>query len=125
MVDFEVPKRFGLRQTIADTLGIGGIMRGLRTISSRGIEPQRVGALPRHVAALVQTNVNVQGLTVQAAVTGRREPVCDAAMLDPHTGAELTLDEIAALVDACSRPLGTGCRRSRWAHVTGPRHARG
>ena len=32
MVDFEVPKRFGLRQTIADTLGVGGIMRGLRTI---------------------------------------------------------------------------------------------
>ena len=32
VVDFEVPKRYGLRQTIADTLGIGGIMRGLRTI---------------------------------------------------------------------------------------------
>ena len=32
VIDFEVPKRYGLRQTIADTLGIGGIMRGLRTI---------------------------------------------------------------------------------------------
>ena len=32
VVDFEVPKRFGLRQTIADTIGVGGIMRGLRTI---------------------------------------------------------------------------------------------
>jgi alpha-galactosidase len=32
VIDFEVPKRFGLRQTIGDTLGIGGIMRGLRTI---------------------------------------------------------------------------------------------
>ena len=32
VVDFEVPKRYGLRQTIADTLGVGGIMRGLRTI---------------------------------------------------------------------------------------------
>ena len=32
LIDFEVPKRFGLRQTIADTIGIGGIMRGLRTI---------------------------------------------------------------------------------------------
>ena len=31
-LDFEVPKRFGLRQTIADTLGVGGIMRALRTI---------------------------------------------------------------------------------------------
>ena len=32
IIDFEVPKKFGLRQTIADTLGIGGIMRALRTI---------------------------------------------------------------------------------------------
>ena len=32
VIDFDIPKQFGLRQTIADTLGIGGIMRGLRTI---------------------------------------------------------------------------------------------
>src|SRR5215510_11934435 len=30
VIDFEIPKKYGLRQTIADTLGIGGIMRGLR-----------------------------------------------------------------------------------------------
>ena len=65
----------------------------------RGIEPRPVGALPRHLAALIQTNVNVQGLTVAAALTGRREPVYHAAMLDPHTGAELPLDEIEELVD--------------------------
>ena len=67
--------------------------------SSRGIEPQPVGALPRHLAALIQTNVNVQGLTVEAALTGRREAVHQAAMLDPHTAAELSLDEVARLVD--------------------------
>ena len=49
--------------------------------------------------ALIQTNVNVQGLTVAAALTGRREPVYHAAMLDPHTAAELPLDEIEELVD--------------------------
>jgi alpha-galactosidase len=65
----------------------------------RGIEPCPVGALPRHLAALIQTNVNVQGLTVDAALTGRREPVYHAAMLDPHTAAELPLDEIEELVD--------------------------
>ena len=65
-----------------------------------GIEPQPVGALPRHLAALIQTNVSVQGLTVEAALTGRCAPVYHAAMLDPHTAAELPLDEIAALVDA-------------------------
>jgi len=64
-----------------------------------GIEPQAVGALPRQLAALMQTNVNVQGLTVEAALTGRRDAVYQAAMLDPHTAAELSLDEIHALVD--------------------------
>jgi alpha-galactosidase len=48
----------------------------------------------------MQTNVNVQGLTVEAALSGRREAIYHAAMLDPHTAAELPLDEIAALVDA-------------------------
>jgi len=64
-----------------------------------GIEPEAVGALPRHLAALMQTNVNVQGLTVEAALTGRRDAVYHAAMLDPHTAAELSLDEIERLVD--------------------------
>ncbi len=68
--------------------------------SERGIVPQTVGPLPRHLAALMQTNVNVQGLTVEAALTGRREPVHHAAMLDPHTAGELPLNEIAELVDA-------------------------
>ena len=67
--------------------------------SAQGIEPQPVGALPRQLAALMQTNVNVQGLTVEAALTGRREAIYQAAMLDPHTAAELSLDEIASLVD--------------------------
>jgi alpha-galactosidase len=66
---------------------------------ANGIEPQAVGRLPRVLAALMQTNVSVQGLTVEAALTGRREPVHHAAMLDPHTAAELPIDEIAALVD--------------------------
>ena len=57
--------------------------------SERGIEPQRVGALPRQLAALMQTNVNVQGLTVDAALTGDRAAARHAAMLDPHTGGEL------------------------------------
>jgi len=67
--------------------------------SAQGIEPQPVGVLPRQLAALMQTNVNVQGLTVEAALTGRREAIYQAAMLDPHTAAELSLDEITALVD--------------------------
>jgi alpha-galactosidase len=67
--------------------------------NGQGIEPQPVGELPRQLAALMQTNINVQGLTVEAALTGRREAVYQAAMLDPHTGAELSLGEIHSLVD--------------------------
>jgi alpha-galactosidase len=74
--------------------------------AARGIEPQPVGTLPRQLAALMQTNVNVQGLTVEAALTGRREAVYQAAMLDPHTAAELSLDEIASLVDDLLREHG-------------------
>lgn len=63
------------------------------------VEPRRIGDLPPQLAGIVMTNVNVQSLAVEAALTGRREHVYHAAMLDPHTAAELTLDEIWALVD--------------------------
>ncbi|HET8952887.1 MAG TPA: alpha-glucosidase/alpha-galactosidase [Solirubrobacteraceae bacterium] len=66
---------------------------------ARGITPEPVGTLPTHLAALMQTNVNVQALAVEAALTGSRDTAKHAAMLDPHTAAELTLDEIAALMD--------------------------
>ena len=64
-----------------------------------GITPRPVGVLPPQLAALMQTNVNVQALTVEAALTSNREHVYHAAMLDPHTGAELSLAEIHQLVD--------------------------
>jgi alpha-galactosidase len=69
-------------------------------VDGNGVQPTRIGALPPQLAALIRTNVNVQELTVEAALTGRREHVYHAAMLDPHTAAELDLDQIHALVDA-------------------------
>jgi alpha-galactosidase len=74
--------------------------------SAAGMEPEAVGELPRHLAALIQTNVNVQGLTVEAALSCDRESVYRAAMLDPHTAAELPLDEIAELVDELAEAHG-------------------
>ena len=71
-----------------------------------GITPQPVGPLPAQLAALIQTNVNVQELTVEAALTGRRDHVDHAAMLDPHTAAELSLEEIHDLVDALLKAHG-------------------
>ncbi|MGH2544360.1 MAG: alpha-glucosidase/alpha-galactosidase [Ardenticatenaceae bacterium] len=68
-------------------------------VDANGIQPTHIGALPPHLAALMQTNIGVQALTVEAALTGKREHIYHAAMLDPHTAAELDLDQIWALVD--------------------------
>ena len=68
-------------------------------VDTNGLQPTRIGMLPPHLAALQQTNINVQSLVVEAALTRKREHIYHAAMLDPHTAAELSLDQIWALVD--------------------------
>ncbi len=68
-------------------------------VDKNGIQPTRIGSLPPQLAAVMQTNINVQALTVEAALTGQREYIYHAAMLDPHTAAELDLDQIWHLVD--------------------------
>ena len=69
-------------------------------VDENGLQPTHVGNLPLHLAGLIQTNISVQALTVEAALTLKREHIYHAAMLDPHTAAELDLDQIWALVDA-------------------------
>ena len=66
---------------------------------SSGITPTYAGELPPQCAALTRTNVNVQELTIEAALTGRRDHIYQAALLDPHTAAELTVDEIVSMCD--------------------------
>jgi alpha-galactosidase len=68
-------------------------------VDKNGVQPVAVGDLPPHLAAMMQTNLNVQALTVEAALTGKREHIYHAAMLDPHTAAELDLEQIWNLVD--------------------------
>jgi alpha-galactosidase len=68
-------------------------------VDENGVQPTKIGAIPPQLAALMQTNVNVQSLTVEAALTGKRDHIYHAAMLDPHTAAELDLDQIWNLVD--------------------------
>ena len=68
-------------------------------VDKNGIQPTRIGAIPVHLAALMQTNINVQALTVEAILSGKRDHIYHAAMLDPHTGSELDLDQIWHLVD--------------------------
>jgi len=68
-------------------------------IDKNGIQPTKIGKLPPQLAALMQTNINVQSLIVEAAITRKREHIYHAAMLDPHTAAELSLEQIWSLVD--------------------------
>jgi alpha-galactosidase len=68
-------------------------------VDANGVQPTTIGSLPPQLAALMRTNINVQELTVQAALTGNRDNVYQAALLDPHTAAELDPAAIESLVD--------------------------
>jgi alpha-galactosidase len=68
-------------------------------VDDRGIQPTYVGELPPQLTALIRTNINVQELTVRALVTQNREHIYHAAMMDPHTAAELDLQQIWDLTD--------------------------
>ena len=69
------------------------------TVNSNGYLPQKFGKLPEHLAALMRTNINVQILTAEAALTKKREHIYHAALLDPLTAANLSIDEIYSMID--------------------------
>ena len=98
-----VPYKIG-----GNVLNTGGLISNLPAdacvevpclVDGYGIHPCRVGALPVQCAAMNMTNINVQLLTIEAAVTGKRDHIYQAAMLDPHTGSELDIDTIKKMVD--------------------------
>jgi alpha-galactosidase len=64
-----------------------------------GVTPTYVGDLPEICAAMNRTNINVQLLTIQAAVTLKKDYIYQAAMMDPHCQSELSIDDIVALCD--------------------------
>lgn len=68
-------------------------------VNGMGVHPCHVGRLPVQCAAMNMTNINVQILTIEAAVTRKKEHIYQAAMLDPHTGSELDMDTIVRMVD--------------------------
>ncbi|GGI65473.1 MULTISPECIES: alpha-glucosidase/alpha-galactosidase [Enterococcus] len=68
-------------------------------VDKNGIQPTYVGDLPTQLAALNRTNINVQQLTVEAALTLDRNKIYQAALMDPHTNSELSIDDIRNLVD--------------------------
>ncbi len=68
-------------------------------VDSNGIQGTYVGRIPTQCAALNMTNINVQQLTIEAALTLKRDAIYHAALLDPHTSAELPMDKIIAMCD--------------------------
>ena len=69
-------------------------------VDHNGVTPTIVGDLPEQLAALNRTNINVQLLTIEAAMTRKKEAIYQAALLDPHTSSELSIDDTIALCDA-------------------------
>jgi alpha-galactosidase len=68
-------------------------------VDRNGIQPTYIGKLPPQLAAIMQSSVSVQALTVEALMTEDPQYIYHAAMMDPHTAAELDLDQIWNLVD--------------------------
>lgn len=68
-------------------------------IDRNGVNPCHVGKLPEQLAALNRTNINVQLMTIEAYRSKKKDDVYMAAYLDPHTSAELSLDDIKNLCD--------------------------
>ena len=68
-------------------------------VNRAGIQPTYYGDLPEQCAALNRTNINVQNMVIEAAKQRKKELVYMAAYLDPHTAAELSMDDIKSLCD--------------------------
>jgi alpha-galactosidase len=88
-----------INDDLIDNLPYGCCVEVPCMIDKNGIQPLKVGMLPPQCAAMNRAVINVHELTVYAALTGCRDFVYHAAMMDPHTAAELDLDQIWALVD--------------------------
>ena len=86
-------------RALIDNLPAGCCVELACLVDANGVQPTHYGKLPPQCAALNRTNVNVQELAVQAALTGDKEHVYHAVQLDPLTGALLTLDQARAMTD--------------------------
>ncbi|MEN9012540.1 MAG: alpha-glucosidase/alpha-galactosidase [Yoonia sp.] len=101
---------------LIDNLPAGSAVEVPCLVDGNGIQPTAMGMLPPQLAAVMQSNVTVQGLTVDALMTENPEHIYHAAMMDPHTGAELDLEQIWALIDRLR--IAHGDWLPEWARLT-------
>lgn len=98
----DVSYKFGgsvLNNGLIDNLPMDACVEVPCISDASGIQSIKIGKLPEQLAALNRTNINVQLLTIEAAKTRKKEAVYHAALLDPHTSSELSIDEIISMCD--------------------------
>jgi alpha-galactosidase len=101
-IETDVPYRIGgniLNTNLITNLPRKACVEVPCLVDRNGVQGCVVGDLPEQCAALNRTNINVQLLTIEAAVTRKKDKIYQAAMMDPHTAAELSLDDICKLCD--------------------------
>lgn len=101
-METDVPTRIGgnvLNNGLITNLPANACVEVPCLVDRNGVQPTFVGDLPEQCAALNRTNINVQLMTIEAARTLKKEHVYQAAMLDPHTSSELSIDDIVAMCD--------------------------
>ena len=84
---------------LIDNLPIGCTVEVPCLVERNGIQPTHVGLIPPHLAAIMQSSVSVQGSVVDALINENRDSIYHAAMMNPHTAAELDLNQIWQMVD--------------------------
>lgn len=101
-VETDVPGRIGgnvLNTGLITNLPAGAVVEVPCLVDRNGVQGCAMGDLPEQCAAINRTNINVQLLTLEAAFNRKRDAIYQAAMMDPHTAAELSIDEIVRLCD--------------------------
>ncbi len=95
-----------LNDGLIDNLPCDAVVEVPCLVDGNGVQGTHVGPLPPQCAALNMTNINVQLLTIEAALTRKKEHIYHAALLDPHTSAELSVDDTIKLCDALIKAHG-------------------
>ena len=101
-METDIPYRIGgnvLNKGLIDNLPSDACVEVACMVDRNGVQPTKVGRLPVQCAAMNMTSINVQLLTIEAALTRKKDYIYQAAMLDPHTAAELSIDDIKAMCD--------------------------
>jgi alpha-galactosidase len=109
-METNIPVKVGgnvMNDGFVDNLPMNACVEVPCLVDRNGVQGCHVGELPPQCAAMNMTNINVQLLTIEAALTRSREHIYHAAMMDPHTAAELPIDKIKAMCDDLIAEHGT------------------